>query len=100
MSLQTRTIRRTRALLSSFGALALIFTTVLGLAFPALLGGAVFVETVFSWPGMGRMVTAAIAVRDYPLVLAAVIVGAGMVTLGNLIADIGYALADPRVRAR
>jgi len=74
--------------------------TLAGLAFPALLGGAVFVETVFSWPGMGRMVTAAIAVRDYPLVLAAVIVGAGMVTLGNLIADVGYALADPRVRAR
>ena len=74
--------------------------TLAGLAFPALLGGAVFVETVFSWPGMGRMVTTAIAVRDYPLVLASVIVAAGMVTLGNLIADVGYALADPRVRAR
>ena len=74
--------------------------TLAGLAFPALLGGAVFVETVFSWPGMGRMVTTAISVRDYPLVLASVIVGAGMVTLGNLIADVGYALADPRVRAR
>ena len=71
-----------------------------GLAFPALLGGAVFVERVFSWPGMGMMVTTAIFVRDYPLILAAVIVGAAMVVLGNLLADIAYAWADPRVRVR
>jgi peptide/nickel transport system permease protein len=74
--------------------------TLAGLAFPALLGGAVFVETVFSWPGMGMMVTNAISLRDYPLVMASVIAGAGMVTLGNLLADIGYGLADPRVRVR
>ena len=74
--------------------------TLAGLAFPALLGGAVFVERVFSWPGMGLMITSAIAVRDYPLVMAAVVVGAAMVALGNLLADVAYVLADPRVRVR
>lgn len=74
--------------------------TLAGLAFPALLGGAVFVERVFSWPGMGMMITTAIFVRDYPLILGAVIVGAFMVVLGNLLADIAYSWADPRVRVR
>jgi len=74
--------------------------TLAGLAFPALLGGAVFVEKVFSWPGMGMMVVSAIGVRDYPLVMAAVLVGAAMVTLGSLLADIAYGLADPRIRVR
>ena len=72
--------------------------TLAGLVFPALLGGAVFVERVFSWPGMGLLLTQAISARDYSVVLASVIVGAVMVTVGNLLADIGYAFADPRVR--
>jgi peptide/nickel transport system permease protein len=74
--------------------------TLVGLAFPALLGGAVFVEKVFSWPGMGSLAINAIQVRDYPLVMAIVQVGALMVVLGNLIADVMYAWADPRIRAR
>ncbi len=74
--------------------------TLAGLAFPALLGGAVFVEKVFSWPGMGMLVVNAISVRDYPLVTASLVVGAAMVTLGNLLADVAYALADPRIRVR
>ena len=74
--------------------------TLAGLAFPALLGGAVFVERVFSWPGMGLMVTNAIFVRDYPLILASVIAGAVMVVGGSLLADIAYGWADPRVRVR
>jgi peptide/nickel transport system permease protein len=74
--------------------------TLAGLAFPALLGGAVFVEKVFAWPGMGSLVVNAIQVRDYALVMALVQVGAVMVVLGNLLADIAYAWADPRVRAR
>jgi peptide/nickel transport system permease protein len=74
--------------------------TLAGLAFPALLGGAVFVEKVFSWPGMGLMVTNAINTRDYALVMAAVVVGAIMVALGNLLADIAYGFADPRIRVR
>jgi len=74
--------------------------TLAGLAFPALLGGAVFVEKVFSWPGMGLTLISAISVRDYPFVLASVVVGSAMVVIGNLLADIAYGLADPRVRVR
>jgi peptide/nickel transport system permease protein len=72
--------------------------TLAALAFPSLLGGAVFVERVFSWPGMGWTLINAINVRDYSFVMASVLLGAVMVVVGNLIADIAYRLADPRVR--
>ena len=72
--------------------------TLLGLMFPALLGGAVIVETVFAWPGMGSLATTAIAQRDYPLVTAIALVGAVMTVLGSLLADLLGALADPRLR--
>ena len=74
--------------------------TLAGLAFPGLLGGAVFIERIFSWPGMGSLVVNAIALRDYSLVMACVVIGAGMVVVGNLLADIAYGLADPRIRVR
>jgi peptide/nickel transport system permease protein len=74
--------------------------TLAGIAFPLLLGGAVFVEKVYSWPGMGMLMLTAISVRDYPLVMAGVMVAAAMVTLGSLLADLAYAWADPRIRAR
>ncbi|MFL5575261.1 MAG: ABC transporter permease [Gemmatimonadaceae bacterium] len=73
--------------------------TLVGLAFPTLLGGAVFVEQVFSWPGMGWVAVKAVAMRDYPLVLASVLVGSVMVVAGSAIADACYAAADPRLRA-
>jgi peptide/nickel transport system permease protein len=72
--------------------------SLIGLSFPALLTGAVFIEKVFSWPGMGLATINAIYSRDYPLVLGAVIIGSIMVTLGSLLADMLYAWADPRVR--
>ena len=72
--------------------------TLIGLSFPALLTGAVFIERVFSWPGMGLAMVNAIYTRDYPLVVGAVIIGSVMVTLGSLLADMLYAWADPRVR--
>ncbi len=72
--------------------------TLLGLTLPALLGGSVFVEKVFSWPGMGMLTVEAIGSRDYPLVAAAVIIGSTMVVAGNVMADLLHALADPRVR--
>jgi peptide/nickel transport system permease protein len=74
--------------------------TLLGLALPALLGGAVFVETVFSWPGMGLLAADAIAARDYALITATVAAGGIMVAVGSLVADLLYAAADPRVRVR
>lgn len=72
--------------------------SLIGLAFPALLTGAVFIEKVFAWPGMGLTLVSAIGSRDYPLVIGAVIVGSIMVTAGSLVADLLYAYADPRIR--
>ena len=74
--------------------------TIAGLSFPSLLGGAVFVERIFAWPGMGYLMTTAVATRDYPLVLAAVLIGSFLVVAGSALADIGYAIADPRIRVR
>ncbi len=76
------------------------FITLFGLAFPFLLTGAVLVETVFAWPGMGRLAVSAIFQRDYPVVTGAALVTSVMVVLGNLIADVLYAIADPRIRVR
>jgi peptide/nickel transport system permease protein len=76
------------------------FITLFGLAFPFLLTGAVLVETVFAWPGMGRLAVTAIFQRDYPVVTGAALVTSTMVVLGNLIADVLYAIADPRIRVR
>ncbi len=72
--------------------------TLLGLSLPALLGGAVLVERVFSWPGMGMLATTAVSTRDYPLLIAITIVASAMVVVGSVVADLLYALADPRVR--
>jgi peptide/nickel transport system permease protein len=74
--------------------------TLVGLSFPALLTGAFFVEKIFAWPGMGYAVVLAIGTRDYPLVVGGVIIGSIMVTLGSLLSDVLYALADPRLRSR
>jgi len=60
----------------------------------------VLVETVFAWSGMGRLSVTAIFQRDYPVVTASALVASGMVVLGNLLADVLYAVADPRIRVR
>jgi peptide/nickel transport system permease protein len=74
--------------------------TMIGLSFPALLTGTFFVEKIFAWQGMGYAVVNAIGTRDYPLVMGGVIIGSIMVTLGSLLADLLYALADPRLRGQ
>jgi peptide/nickel transport system permease protein len=74
--------------------------TLVGLMLPTLVGGAFFIEKVFAWPGMGYVAANAIAARDYDLVTGSVIVGGIMVTIGSLLADLLYAVADPRLRAR
>lgn len=76
------------------------FITLFGLAFPFLLTGAVLIETIFAWPGMGKLAADAIFSRDYPLVTAVTLLASAMVVLGSLVADLLYALADPRVRVR
>jgi peptide/nickel transport system permease protein len=65
---------------------------------PALLGGVLFIEKVFSWPGMGMLAADAIAGRDYDLVTATVVIGSVMVVIGNLLADLLHMAIDPRVR--
>ena len=72
--------------------------TLAGLYLPALAAGALFVEKVFSWPGMGLLAANAIAARDYPLITAAVLVTSVAVALGALLADVAAAAADPRIR--
>ena len=74
--------------------------TLFGLAFPFLFTGAVLIENVFAWPGMGRLAVNAIFQRDYPVVTGAALLTSAMVVLGNLIADALYAVADPRIRVR
>lgn len=69
-----------------------------GLALPALFTGAVFVERIFSWPGMGLVIVEAIGSRDYPLVMGTVMIASALVALGNLLTDLLYMAADPRVR--
>jgi peptide/nickel transport system permease protein len=72
--------------------------SLLGLYLPLLLSGAVFVEVVFAWPGMGKLMVDGITSRDYPIVLAGTLLFGTMVILGNLIADILYGVVDPRIR--
>jgi len=72
--------------------------TLFGLAFPLLLSGAVLVETVFAWPGMGKLTVDAIAARDYAVVTGTAIIAAAMVATGNFLADVLYRVLDPRTR--
>ena len=73
--------------------------TVIGDQFARLRGGAILTETVFSWPGMGRYLIEAIAMRDYPVIQAIILVFAACFFVVNLLVDISYGLVDPRVRA-
>ena len=72
--------------------------TVLGLSVPGLIGGSVIVESIFGIPGMGRLFFESVMGRDYPVIMAVLIIGALLTLLGNLLADISYSLADPRIR--
>lgn len=72
--------------------------TILGLSIPGLIGGSVIFETIFAIPGMGQLFYTAVMSRDYPVVMGILFIGAVLTLLGNLIADVSYALADPRIR--
>jgi ABC-type dipeptide/oligopeptide/nickel transport system permease component len=76
---------------------AIPIVTLLGLQFAQLLGGAVVTETIFAWPGVGRLAIQAIANRDYPVVQAAVFVLAAIFVLINFLVDVLYSCVDPRV---
>ena len=72
--------------------------TILGLSIPGLIGGSVIFETIFAIPGMGQLFYMSVMARDYPTVMGILLIGAILTLLGNLIADVSYALADPRIR--
>ena len=72
--------------------------TIVGLSLPALFGGSVIVETIFAWPGMGQMAITAVTQRDYPVLMGVALVTSIAVLISNLLADIAYAWADPRIR--
>lgn len=72
--------------------------TILGLSLPALIGGSVIIESLFGIPGMGQLFYQSVLSRDYPLVMGNLVLGALLTLAGNLLADVGYALADPRIR--
>ena len=74
--------------------------TILGLSVPGLIGGSVIFETIFAIPGMGQLFYMSVMTRDYPLIMGVLTIGAVLTLIGNLLADAGYAVADPRIRNR
>lgn len=74
------------------------FVTMFGLILPGLIGGSVIIESIFSWPGMGRMAYEAILARDYPVILTVNFVSALLVLAGTFISDVLYMVVDPRIR--
>jgi len=72
--------------------------TLLGLSLPGLIGGSVITETIFSWPGMGRLAYQAVLARDYPLIMGTSVISVLLLLGGNLLADILYAYVDPRIQ--
>ncbi len=72
--------------------------TIIGLSIPGLIGGSVIAETIFAIPGMGKLFFDAVMMRDFPVVMGILTIGSALTLIGNLIADIAYAWADPRVR--
>ncbi len=72
--------------------------TILGLSVPGLIGGSVIFETIFAIPGMGQLFYMSVMARDYPVVMGILVIGAVLTLLGNLIADLSYALVDPRIK--
>ena len=74
--------------------------TILGLSVPGLIGGSVIIESIFALPGLGQLFYQAVMARDYPLIMGNLVLGAILTLVGNLLADIGYGLADPRTRLK
>jgi len=72
--------------------------TIVGLSIPGLLGGSVIFESIFALPGIGRLFFEAVMSRDYPLIMAEIVLGGVLTMIGNLIADIAYAYVDPRIK--
>ena len=74
--------------------------TVIGLSLPTLVGGAVLTETVFAWPGVGRLAVGAVFERDYPILMGVNLLVAAVVIAANLLTDLAYGVIDPRITYR
>ena len=74
--------------------------TLMGLSVPGLIGGSVIFENIFGIPGMGQLFYMSVMTRDYPMIMGILTIGAILTLFGNLLADIGYTIADPRIRAK
>jgi peptide/nickel transport system permease protein len=92
--LSERTVILKHALRNALGPIM----TLLGLSLPGLIGGSFIIESLFAWPGMGRLGLEAVYYHDYPLLMGTGIITAFLTLFGNLLADVGYAWLDPRVR--
>jgi peptide/nickel transport system permease protein len=92
--------RRTVVMRHAFRNALIPFVTIVGLEFGFLLSGVVVTETVFSWPGVGRLVFNAINQRDIPVVQASVVIFSLMFVFLNLVVDVVYTMIDPRIRLR
>lgn len=92
--LPTRTVIGKHALRNAL----LPVITILGLSVPGLIGGSVIIESIFALPGLGQLFYQSVMARDYPLIMGNLVLGAMLTLAGNLLADMGYALADPRIR--
>ena len=73
--------------------------TILGLSVPALIGGSVIIESIFALPGLGQLFYNGVMARDYPLIMGSLVLGAFLTLAGNMLADLAYGLADPRIRS-
>lgn len=74
------------------------FVTMFGLVIPGLIGGSVIIESIFSWPGLGRMAYEAILARDYPIIMTVNFISAVLVLIGTFVSDLLYLMVDPRIR--
>ncbi|MFV0348483.1 MAG: ABC transporter permease [Halodesulfovibrio sp.] len=73
--------------------------TILGLSIPGLIGGSVIIESIFALPGLGQLFYTAVMARDYPMIMGNLVLGAVLTLAGNMLADLCYGLADPRIRS-
>jgi peptide/nickel transport system permease protein len=92
--LEEKTIIFTHALKNAI----LPLITIIGLSIPGLIGGSVITESIFAIPGMGKLFYDSVLMRDFPVIMGILTIGSVLTLLGTLIADIGYAWADPRIR--
>jgi peptide/nickel transport system permease protein len=89
---------RAVVLAHAFRNAALPLVTIVALELPGLFNGAIFAETIFAWPGMGRLFVTSAAQFDYPVLMAVLMINAALILAFNLLADVAYAIIDPRIR--